>query len=360
MRLYSWNVNGLRAAATSGLPDWLARTQPDVLCLQETRCGPGDLPEDLRRPAGYHTSWVSANRKGYSGVATFSRLPPIAWRAGLGIERFDVEGRVLATDLGSVELYNVYFPNGRLGPDRLAYKLAFYAVFLEHVDARVAAGRAVLFCGDVNTAHWPVDLARPRENARTSGFLPEERAWLDRWREHGWVDTFRLCHPDAAGARLPCPLRVAVRDVLREARALLARQAPQPPFQQAALLLQCAHILVALRRVAAGRGHRVRLGVDRVAGHVVAVTAAHGSLLSPRAYARHLAGPVARGERRVNVGSPPVLVLLARRVVRLIGVHADVDEHLGDAAHLGPHPLDHAMRQLVRLLGRHRRVHRHV
>jgi exodeoxyribonuclease-3 len=200
MRLYSWNVNGLRAAVSKGLPGWLASLQPDVLCLQETRCGPDDLPEELRRIAGYHSTWAPATRQGYSGVVTFSRLPPVAWRAGLGIARFDAEGRVLATDLGGLELYNVYCPNGRRGPDRLAYKLAFYAAFLEHVDARAAAGRAVVFGGDVNTAHRPMDLARPSENARSSGFLPEERAWLDRWREHGWVDTFRLCHPEVRGA----------------------------------------------------------------------------------------------------------------------------------------------------------------
>ncbi len=200
MRLSSWNVNGIRAVAKKGFLEWLASTRPDVLCIQETRVDPAALPEEILTPPGYQSSWAVSERKGYSGVATYCRTPPRSWWAGLGIERFDVEGRVVVTDLGDFDLYNVYFPNGGMGPERLAYKLDFYAAFLEQVDARIRAGRQVVFCGDVNTAHRPIDLARPKENQKTSGFLPEERAWLDVWIEHGWVDTFRHLYPEAVGA----------------------------------------------------------------------------------------------------------------------------------------------------------------
>jgi exodeoxyribonuclease-3 len=200
VRLYSWNVNGIRAVAKKGFSEWLAMTRPDVLGIQETRADPAALAEEALSPPGYRSFWAVPQRKGYSGVATYSRRPVQNWSAGLGIERFDVEGRVVMTDLGELDLYNVYFPNGGMGPERLAYKLEFYAAFLEHIDAKIGAGRQVIFCGDVNTAHRPIDLARPRANQKTSGFLPEERAWLDVWLEHGWVDTFRHLYPEATGA----------------------------------------------------------------------------------------------------------------------------------------------------------------
>jgi exodeoxyribonuclease-3 len=196
MRLYSWNVNGWRAARKKGLADWVARSRPDALCVQESKADPAQLPGDEARLAGYDGLWAVAARSGYSGVATFCRAPCRHRQAGLGIPRFDVEGRVVVTDCGDFDLYNVYFPNGKSSPERLAYKLDFYAAFLDHINGRVAAGRPVVFCGDVNTAHHPIDLARPKENARISGFLPEERAWLDQWEAAGWVDSFRHLYPE--------------------------------------------------------------------------------------------------------------------------------------------------------------------
>jgi exodeoxyribonuclease III len=197
VRLYSWNVNGVRAAARKGLLDWLAATGPDVLCLQETKADPSQLADDLLRPSPYESYWAACTtKKGYSGVATYARVPVREWRAGFGVERFDAEGRVVVIDLGDFDLYNVYFPNSGMGPERLAYKLDFYAAFLEHVEARRLAGRPAVFCGDVNTAHRPIDLARPKENAKTPGFLPVERAVLDDWAARGWVDTFRHLNPD--------------------------------------------------------------------------------------------------------------------------------------------------------------------
>ena len=128
MRLYSWNVNGYRAAVRKGLLEWLAAESPDVVCLQETKADPAVLATEVLSPGGYDSYWaIATTRKGYSGVATLARVPVSSWRAGVGIERFDAEGRVVMTELGDFDLYNVYFPNSGMGPDRLAYKLAFYA-----------------------------------------------------------------------------------------------------------------------------------------------------------------------------------------------------------------------------------------
>ena len=201
MRLYSWNVNGYRAAIRKGLADWLAAASPDILCIQETKTDPAVLAAEILSPCDYQSYWaVCRTRKGYSGVATLARAPVSSWRAGFDVEHFDVEGRVVMTDLGGFDLYNVYFPNSGMGPERLAYKLDFYAAFLEHVEARRRAGRPAVFRGDVNTAHHPIDIARPRENAKTPGFLPEERAVLDDWLARGWVDTFRHFNQEATEA----------------------------------------------------------------------------------------------------------------------------------------------------------------
>ena len=211
MRLYSWNVNGIRAAHNKGLLDWLAATRPDLLCLQETKAEPAQLSPALLAPAGYQSYWAAAEKKGYSGVASFSKTS-VSHRVGLGIDHFDREGRVLVTEHDDFDLYNVYFPNGKASPDRLAYTLDFYTAFLGHINARVQAGRQVIFCGDVNTAHRAVDLARPKENEKISGFLPEERAHLDQWRAHGWVDAFRHIHPERRDAYSWWSLRSGARE----------------------------------------------------------------------------------------------------------------------------------------------------
>ncbi len=200
MRLYSWNVNGYRSAIGKGLLGWLAATRPDVLCLQETRVDPSVLTGDQREPPGYTGYWACGTRAGYCGVATLTARPARGARAGFGVERFDAEGRVIVTDHGDFDIYNVYFPNGRASEERLAYKLEFYDAFLEHVDERTRQGRDIVICGDVNTAHRPIDLAHPKANEKHSGFLPVERAWLDRLLAQGWVDTFRHFHPGATGA----------------------------------------------------------------------------------------------------------------------------------------------------------------
>ena len=191
MRLVSWNVNGVRAAYRKDFAEWLGAERADVICLQETKAHPSQLGPEIVQPAGFHSCWSSAERKGYSGVAVYSRVEPRAWTRGLGVPRFDAEGRLIEADFGAFVLFNVYYPNGGMGPERLAYKLDFYDAFLERAEALRAQGRELVVCGDYNTAHHEIDLARPKENATVSGFLPEERVWLDKLEGLGYVDTFR-------------------------------------------------------------------------------------------------------------------------------------------------------------------------
>lgn len=196
MKLFSWNVNGIRAVAKKGFLDWLNHEQPDILCLQETKAHEEQVPEELLKEHGYHTFWHSAERAGYSGVATYTKTEPLYVQKGLGIERFDAEGRVLITEHENFLLYNIYFPNGQRDQERLNYKLDFYNDLLEILDEQVASGINVVVGGDWNTAHTEIDLANPKANSKTSGFLPEERDWIDKYIEHGYVDTFRLFHPE--------------------------------------------------------------------------------------------------------------------------------------------------------------------
>lgn len=196
VRLLSWNANGIRALEKKGFLQWLDDTAPDVLCLQETRAQPEQLSEALRAPSGYHTYWNCAERKGYSGVSIFSREPPSEVRQGFGVERFDSEGRVLVARYPSFTLFNVYFPNGKMGSERLAYKMDFYNAFLAHLLDLRRQGERIVVCGDYNTAHKEIDLSHPKENATVSGFLPQERDWMDRLTAQGFLDTFRLFHAD--------------------------------------------------------------------------------------------------------------------------------------------------------------------
>jgi exodeoxyribonuclease III len=192
IRLISWNVNGIRAVFNKGALDAVFMDQADIICLQETKASPDQLVEKIREKEGYTSYFASAERKGYSGVAIYSRIPTKQVNLGFGIEKFDVEGRVLAADYGDFVLFNIYFPNGGASQERLEYKMAFYADYLDHVEKLRRSGRNVVFCGDVNTAHREIDLARPKENSKISGFLPQERAWIDQLIERGYVDTFRM------------------------------------------------------------------------------------------------------------------------------------------------------------------------
>lgn len=200
LTLYSWNVNGIRAACRKGFLDWLHTEQPDILALQEIRALPEQLEGELRDPEDYHALWVPAERKGYSGVAILSRLRPESVTVGLGVEDYDVEGRTLTADYGDFVLVTSYVPNGSRDHSRVPYKMQYKADFLNYLNGLRDSGRSVIFCGDINTAHREIDLARPRQNQKTTGFLPEERAWLDEVVEAGWIDSFRALYPDREGA----------------------------------------------------------------------------------------------------------------------------------------------------------------
>lgn len=199
MKLTTWNVNGLRAALNKGLLDWVKAYEPDVLCLQEIKARPEQLEaahlEQLRAQFSDLT-WNPAVRPGYSGVATLSRLPPQRTHTGLGEPAFDDEGRTIVTQFPGFRLFNLYVPNGQHSHARVPFKLDFYQRLLDQCDELHAQGESLILCGDMNTAHREIDLRNPKENANTSGFLPEERLWIDRFLEHGFVDIYRWLYPE--------------------------------------------------------------------------------------------------------------------------------------------------------------------
>ncbi len=195
--LLSWNVNGIRAAHKKGFLDWLGEASPDILCLQETRAEKHQLADNLAHPEGYHTFWnASKRKKGYSGTGLLSKEAPLDVQFGLGVEEFDQEGRTIIARYPSFTLLNCYFPNGGRNLKRVPFKLAFYDAFLKKCQELRADGQSVIFCGDVNTSHQEIDLANPKPNQKNTGFLPEERAWIDTFIEAGYVDTFRHFYPD--------------------------------------------------------------------------------------------------------------------------------------------------------------------
>jgi exodeoxyribonuclease III len=196
MRITTFNVNGIRAAMNKGVKAWVLDEKPDVLCMQEIKARPEQLHYDDRVWPGYHSYWYPADRSGYSGVATLTRSLPLSFHFGLGEQRFDTEGRIIRLKVSDFYLYNVYFPNGQRGHDRVTYKLDFYAKLLDEIDQLHAAGNQVIVTGDFNTAHCEIDLANPKQNAKTSGFLPEERAWIDTYLQHDLVDAFRVLYPE--------------------------------------------------------------------------------------------------------------------------------------------------------------------
>jgi exodeoxyribonuclease-3 len=191
LKILSWNVNGIRAVMKKGFLEWLHKESPDILCLQETKATPEQLDDSLREPKGYYAYWNYPEKKGYGGVATLTKENPLRVQNGFGIPKFDIEGRVIIAEYPALKLFNVYFPNGKQSEERLKYKLDFYDAYLDYIDSLKAKGEKLVICGDYNTAHKEIDIARPKSNETISGFLPIERAWMDRLVEHGYVDTFR-------------------------------------------------------------------------------------------------------------------------------------------------------------------------
>ena len=196
MKIITWNVNGLRAALGKGSLTWAWEQQPDILCLQEIKVRPEQLKGDQSQFPGYEVVWNPAEKAGYSGVATFLRSPSLEARLGMNAPLFDVEGRLVSTLHSDFRLFNVYFPNGQRGRERVQYKLDFYAHLLAVCDRLHASGENIVITGDFNTAHMPIDLKNPKQNALTSGFLLEEREWVQRFLDHGFVDAYRHLYPD--------------------------------------------------------------------------------------------------------------------------------------------------------------------
>ena len=216
MKIISWNVNGLRAVVRKGNWSWLMIERPDIFCLQEIKSTAEQLSEEIRNPAGYHSYFDSPKeKKGYSGVALYSKIKPEKVEFALGVSgsaHLDVEGRLIVAHYKDFVLLNVYFPNGGGGPERLKYKLDFYDEFLKFIEKLRKTGKPIIFCGDINTAHEEIDLARPKENEENTGFLPEERAWLDEVINHGYVDIFRHFNPTKTGAYSYWDMKTAARE----------------------------------------------------------------------------------------------------------------------------------------------------
>lgn len=196
LNIYSWNVNGIRAIHRKGFLDFFNEDDFDILCLQETKAHIDQLPKKLINVEGYNSYFNSAERKGYSGVAMYSSVEPKEIKNGFGLEKFDNEGRVQIAKFDDFLLFNIYFPNGGASIERLEYKLEFYDVFLRYINNLRDEGNNIIVCGDLNTAHNEIDIARPKENSKVSGFLPVEREWVSKFLSNGYIDTFRELNPN--------------------------------------------------------------------------------------------------------------------------------------------------------------------
>lgn len=192
IKIISWNINGIRAAHKKGLIDFIIKHDADIYCFQETKASKNQLPEELLNIKGYKAYFSSPVKKGYSGAGIYSRIKPKKVFYDVGVLEFDNEGRMIGLEFDNTILLNVYFPNGGSSPERLAYKMRFYEFFLGFIDKYRDFGKNIIFCGDVNTAHKEIDIARPKANKNNTGFLPQERAWIDRLVDSGYVDTFRM------------------------------------------------------------------------------------------------------------------------------------------------------------------------
>ena len=196
MKIISWNINGVRAALKKDALNWAWTQDPDLLCLQEVKARPDQLTEAQAGSLPLPYLWNPAQRPGYSGVATFHKQQPLDFQLGLGESKFDVEGRVVSTLHAGFRLFNIYFPNGQRGQERVDYKLDFYAHLLKLCDELHSKGENLIITGDFNTAHMPIDLRNAKQNEKTSGFLPEEREWVQKFLDHGFVDIYRKLYPE--------------------------------------------------------------------------------------------------------------------------------------------------------------------
>ena len=213
MRILSWNVNGIRATYKKGFLNWLFNEGPDVMCIQETKASTDVLPEELLNVKGYESYFFSSTiKKGYSGVGVYTKHKPKNVEYGLGIEKFDQEGRSITLFFDDFVLINAYFPNSGGGPERIKMKFDFNDAILEYMDKLKSDSKKVVLCGDLNVAHEEIDLARPKENDGRAGFMPEERAWMDEVLATGYVDTFRHLYPNKTEAYSWWDMKSKARD----------------------------------------------------------------------------------------------------------------------------------------------------
>ncbi len=213
MKLISWNVNGIRASVKKGAFDMKKLGNPDILCIQEIKATEDQIPLETKNIPGYVSFFHSpTEKKGYSGVGLYAKQVPKQVNFGMGIPELDQEGRLIEAHFENFILLNIYFPNGGGGPERLAFKMKFYDAFLKHIQKLRKTQPNIIFCGDVNTAHESIDLARPKENEKNTGFLPEERAWLDEVVNHGYIDTFRYLYPNKKDAYTYWDQKTAARE----------------------------------------------------------------------------------------------------------------------------------------------------
>ena len=196
MRIISYNVNGIRAAIKKGFIDWLKTDPADIICLQETKAEHSDIDVKQLEALGYHHHWFSAQKKGYSGVAVFTKIKPDKVSIGCGIPSSDYEGRVIQLDFGDVRLINAYFPSGTSGDERQQFKYVWLDEFHAYLNKLKKKSPKIILCGDYNIAHQEIDIHDPKGNKKSSGFLPEEREWLTKFLADGWIDTFREIHTE--------------------------------------------------------------------------------------------------------------------------------------------------------------------
>lgn len=191
MRIFSYNVNGIRSAQNKGFDEWLTQTNPDIICFQEIKANESDIPESIRLHPEYHSFWYPAQKKGYSGVGIMTKIKPENVSYGCGIPEYDYEGRVLRVDYKDFTLLSCYFPSGTTGDERQVFKEKFLEDFLVYIQNLKTSGVKLIITGDVNICHKPIDIHNPVSNKNSSGFLPQEREWFTRFLDLGFVDGFR-------------------------------------------------------------------------------------------------------------------------------------------------------------------------
>lgn len=196
MNIITYNVNGLRAATTKGLSQWLAETKPDVVCIQETKLQPDQFPAEEYEALGYKCYLYSAVKKGYSGVAILTKIEPDQVVYGMGIEAYDSEGRFIRADFGDISVVSVYHPSGSSGDARQDFKMQWLADFESYITELRKERPNLVICGDYNICHTEMDIHDPKGNAKNSGFLPEEREWMTNFLAQGYTDTYRLLNPE--------------------------------------------------------------------------------------------------------------------------------------------------------------------